>query len=209
MRGRTRVRAACAGMAAVVGGLSGLILWQAAGYDRTAAALTLSAVLLAVALHEGGHIGAARVLGVPICGVRMGLFGIRLRLGGLLSYRQEGLIAAGGPAVNLLTALCLWPQAAVSDATWDGLFCLASVGLAAVNLLPVRGLDGGRILRCLLAFFFGDGVADGVLGVTTAVFLLLIWFALGYLLLRTGEEAGMFLFFSAMMLRALRERAPL
>ena len=187
----------------VVGGVLLLLRWMTRG-DRAEVGITLAVVLLAALIHEGGHLGAAWLLGVPVRGVRMGLLGARLELGGLLSYRQESLIAAAGPTVNFLTAAMLWSRVAVWDAGWGSRLCMVSVGLAAVNLLPVRGLDGGRILRCLLASLFGVSVADGVVGVTTATCLFAAWLAFGYLLLRTGDEAGMFLFFSLMVLQAIR-----
>ncbi|MBQ5725513.1 MAG: hypothetical protein IIV80_05100, partial [Clostridia bacterium] len=120
----------------VVGGVLLLLRWMTRG-DRAEVGITLAVVLLAALIHEGGHIGMARLLGVPVRGVRMGLLGARLELGGLLSYRQESLIAAAGPVVNFLTAAMLWSRVAVWDTGWGSRLCMVSVGLAAVNLLPV------------------------------------------------------------------------
>ena len=63
-----------------------------------------------------------------------------------LSYTKEALAAFAGPAVNLiLTALC-------AQTRWY-LFAGLNLSLGLFNLLPVRMLDGGRILSCLLNAF--------------------------------------------------------
>lgn len=63
-----------------------------------------------------------------------------------LSYFKEALAAFAGPAVNLiLTALCV-------QARWY-LFAGLNLSLGLMNLLPIRMLDGGRILTCLLCAF--------------------------------------------------------
>ena len=72
---------------------------------RPAALLLLG---LAALIHELGHLAAAVACGVRITGMRLDLFGARLELPGLLSYRQELLVALGGPAANLLTATVLF-----------------------------------------------------------------------------------------------------
>lgn len=97
--------------------------------------------LLALTLHELGHLAVLGLFRRPVRGLTLGAGGARIETGDL-TRRQEALSAAAGPAVNLLTAaltLRLWP-----------VFSLVSLGLAAVNLLPLYPLDGGRILRAAL-----------------------------------------------------------
>ena len=61
--------------------------------------------LVAVLIHEGGHLIAARCLGIPIAALHLSLPGARLvPANPLLSYRDEWLLCAAGPAANLLTA---------------------------------------------------------------------------------------------------------
>ena len=66
------------------------------------AALLLAggAAVWAALIHELGHLAAAVACGVRITGMRLDLFGARLELPGLLSYRQELLVALGGPAAG-------------------------------------------------------------------------------------------------------------
>ena len=63
------------------------------------------AALLAAALHELGHIGAARACRVRFASLKLNIFGASLSSSGEIpSYRQEIAIAACGPAVNLFCA---------------------------------------------------------------------------------------------------------
>ncbi len=157
-------------------------------------------IAAAAALHEGGHLLAARSAGVRMGLFRLDLFGARMHLSGVVSYGREAWIAAAGPLVNGVSAALVYPLCCRSIPSGGGvlsgafLFWVASLGLAAINLLPVRSLDGGRILRCLLASIAGEGVADGVVTATTALCLGALWLISVYALLRVGECLGLFAF---------------
>lgn len=98
-------------------------------------------LLLCIAVHESGHLAALRLAGAPVLGFRLSLRGAVIRTG-LMSYGQEAVCAAAGPAASLLLGAGL--LRAVPEAG------LLSLGLATVNLLPLYPLDGGRILAAVL-----------------------------------------------------------
>ncbi len=138
--------------------------------------LLMLALFACVLLHELGHSLAARGFGVPTREI------VLLPIGGvaLLSRMprkpmQELLIAAAGPAVNVVILGALLPVAgfamvaagldprAGADALLTAaktpsleafLFWLTSANffLVAFNLIPAFPLDGGRMLRAALAF---------------------------------------------------------
>jgi stage IV sporulation protein FB len=97
--------------------------------------------LLAMILHEGGHLLAARLLGVRVksCSIRWK---------GLCTIREAGppvknlLISLAGPAANVIMMLIshLSPT-----------FGIANACFAFFNILPIEGADGERALRCWLA----------------------------------------------------------
>lgn len=92
--------------------------------------------LLAMVLHELGHLVTARVLGVKVHRVGVCLKGIYiLREAG--APEQNIRISMAGPLVNVLL-LALWPVAP--------LFAMANLLCAASNLLPLPGTDGYRIM---------------------------------------------------------------
>lgn len=166
-------------------------------------------VAAAILLHEVGHMIAARLCGVRMSALHIDLFGARLRLAGTVSYRHEAVIAAAGPAVNLLSAAVLLAVTRMDISTCLGgngvmeAFVLASLGLAAVNLLPVRSLDGGRVLYCILAPLCGERVADAVLVLGTALCLGGLWVFSVYALLRVGEMLSLFAFSICLLCRMM------
>jgi Zn-dependent protease/CBS domain-containing protein len=125
-------------------------------------------LFLCVLLHEFGHIFTARAFGVPTPYVTL------LPIGGVAQLEripeepwEEFLIAIAGPLVNVVITILLVAFAgaqlnpstagAVDNAHIAMVDRLASVNLflALFNLIPAFPMDGGRVLRALLASRFG------------------------------------------------------
>lgn len=181
------------GLAAVyaaraTGGLEALTAWLSRGWGIPAAML----------LHELGHLTAAGLWGVRVGGLRLDLLGARLSLRGTVSYGQELAVAAGGPTVNLLTAAMAAPAAEGDGGV--AMLAVASVCLGLVNLLPVAGLDGGRILSCALSLCLGPRAGDGVLRLTSAAVTGCLWLLSVYALLRGGQLLTLFGFSLCLLL---------
>ena len=146
--------------------------WSAYGEGGGRAALISVVFLLGlfgcVLLHEFGHILMARRFGVRTPDVLL------LPIGGLARLermpeepRQELLIAIAGPAVTLGIALGLFGLLRLFGAPLEsdqlapgqpGLLqkiMWVNVALLLFNLLPVFPMDGGRVLRALLAMRLG------------------------------------------------------
>lgn len=130
--------------------------------EISAGALLLAAVLYyldgqgifplsmaACALHELGHWLIIRLLGGRVAALRITCVGAEMRLSDRqpLGYVRQMAAALAGPAANLAAAWC-----AARLGTETG-YCFAGINLAlaAFNLLPAGGLDGGRSLWCVLA----------------------------------------------------------
>ena len=145
-----------------------LIGWLAIGYyaeagSAAAAGRVLFILLLfaCVVLHEFGHALAAKAFGINTPDITL------LPIGGVARLErmpeepgQELIIAAAGPAVNVVIALGLWLvigwSPAADPAVFEGSNLLMklmqiNVWLVLFNLLPAFPMDGGRILRALLA----------------------------------------------------------
>ena len=142
--------------------------------------------LLACALHELGHWAALRALGARVRRVRLTAVGAEMEVDRTLSYGGELLAALDGPGANLALAL------AFSPLTGGGLFAGLNLALACFNLLPVGQMDGGRVLRCVLAWLMGPARAHW-LGARLDRFLTAGLLLMGGLLVCFGGTATLFL----------------
>ncbi len=122
-------------------------------------------VFLCVVLHEFGHIAAARYFGIKTPDITL------LPIGGLARLErnptrplEEFVIAIAGPLVNVVIAGLVfmliggtlgWEQLlAPQDPRVDFLARLAGVNIFLVvfNMIPAFPMDGGRVLRAILAW---------------------------------------------------------
>lgn len=72
-----------------------------------------------------------------------------------------------------------------------------------LNLLPIRAFDGGRMLACALSARWDPAVADRVLTATSLLFLLLLFAAASYFLLRAGDGLSLWCFSMSLFSRFL------
>jgi len=162
------------------------LVWIWAAYYRSGGAeqawqgvLFVALLFACVVLHELGHAFAARHYGVKTPDITLWPFG------GIASLEripekpsQELVVALAGPAVNVVIAALLL---LVLAATWPGDLPLddlskiedpgtsmlvklagANIFLVVFNLIPAFPMDGGRVLRALLAMTMGFGRATAV-----------------------------------------------
>jgi Zn-dependent protease/CBS domain-containing protein len=125
---------------------------------------TLAAVglFVGVVLHELGHSLVARRYGIEIQSIRLWLFGGVAQLAKMPEdWKQELYVALAGPAVSILLGVGAFVGFQFLPADGGtvlaavkflvGYLALMNVALAGFNMLPGFPMDGGRVLRALLA----------------------------------------------------------
>jgi Zn-dependent protease/CBS domain-containing protein len=125
---------------------------------------TLAAVglFVGVVLHELGHSLMARRYGVEIESIRLWLFGGVAQLASMPEdWKQELYVALAGPVVSVLLGVGAFGAFQFLPADGGtglaavkflvGYLALMNVALAGFNMLPGFPMDGGRVLRALLA----------------------------------------------------------
>jgi Zn-dependent protease/CBS domain-containing protein len=121
-------------------------------------AVAATGLFAGVLIHEFGHSLVARRYGYEIDSITLWLFGGVARLVQMPEdWRHELVIAVAGPVVSVVLGVL---SAVVLFAVPPGLpavrfvaayLALTNVTLAVFNMLPGFPMDGGRVLRALLA----------------------------------------------------------
>ncbi len=133
-------------------------------------ALFIGAVFACVLAHEFGHAAAAAYYGIKTTDITLMVVGGVARLASLPQRPvQELVIAVAGPAVNVVIGAGLFAALAVGqlfvvEPTGVALTVLlfaqnlliANIVLVLFNMLPAFPMDGGRVLRSLLAMRQGN-----------------------------------------------------
>ena len=160
-----------------------------------------------VVLHELGHAMAARRYGVSTRDITLLPIGGLARLERMPEKPSEELVVAlAGPAVNVVIAgvlaAILWPfggvEGIVSGESILHSLLRVNLLLVAFNLLPAFPMDGGRVLRSLLAmrmeYVRATDIAARVGQVMAVLFALM-----GLLVLQNPflVLVGVFVFFAA------------
>lgn len=175
------------------------------------------ALFLCVVLHEFGHALAARRYGIRTPDITLYPIGGIARLERMpKTPSHELVVAAAGPLVNvviavvLLTALGGLPSVEqlgdfgeMTPRSFLGRLALVNIMLVVFNLIPAFPMDGGRMLRALLAMAMPRptatrwaatigqliAVAGALLAVSVGMWWLLI--IAGFVFFAAGQEASM------------------
>jgi len=177
--------------------------------------MLILAIFMCVVLHEYGHALMARRYGIPTRDI------ILLPIGGVARLEkmpskpiQELWVALAGPAVNVVIVVALYVWLKLT-ASWEPLqnvtvtagpflerLMAVNIFMIIFNMIPAFPMDGGRVLRAILAIRMEYGRATGLaasIGQGIAVFFGLVGFFYNpfliliaiFVWIGAGQEAGM------------------
>jgi Zn-dependent protease len=174
--------------------------------DAAWAVLLVLAVFVCVVLHEFGHSLQVRRYGIAVRDI------ILLPIGGMARAeripddpKQEIVVAISGPLVNFALALILFavlmirrePLTLENDLVVNLLFI--NIALGTFNLIPAFPMDGGRILRGLLAtkmdYLRATRLAKNVGQIVAVLFVIIGFVDTSFIML---PLIAVFIFFGAM-----------
>ncbi len=115
-------------------------------------------LFVGVVLHELGHSLVSIRYGYPIDSITLWIFGGLARLTDQPEdWKQEFTIAVAGPIVSVGIGIASYLLVLAVPPSFDGAvfvfayLALLNVALAGFNMIPAFPMDGGRVLRALLA----------------------------------------------------------
>ncbi len=153
----------------------------------------LLACFSAAFIHELGHMAAAKLLSVDLSHIKLDVLGARLNTTGrLCSYPTLIVLCLAGPLVNFLCFALSLPFIRSVDLVRE--FGLASLSLGLLNLIPIEGFDGGRILQSLLSSILPITAVLRICSFLSFISLLCMWLFSVWLILRTGSSLTLFVF---------------
>lgn len=133
-------------------------------YDMAFVAMLIGSIFL----HELGHAWGCIVQGVPVRRIMIHGGGGFCEHARSPSYREQELIVAMGPIVNLalwalasLAAPMVGPPVLAWALSW---LALINLFLALFNMLPVHPLDGGKLFQLALLRFLPSATATRISG---------------------------------------------
>ena len=169
--------------------------------DRTGYMLP---TLFAVVIHEAAHLFAMWVLDCAPLSVRLIPASVQINKKFSFSQRNDILIAAAGPAANLLLCGCLYFNYAAFGNMTVLYYSLLNLIIGCFNLLPVRGLDGGTILYNVILKFKGQEKSALTMQIITLILAVAVIFVAVTLTFRHRFNisiyiVGIYLFVMALM----------
>ena len=146
---------------------------------------TAVSVFISVAVHETGHIVFILLSGDTIREIRIDPFGLTIkRTGSIDSYKMNMIIYLAGPLFNFLLS-------AVSYLSGHTYISEISLFYGAMNLLPVSGFDGGKVLSLILQKHLPFKY-EAVLKAISGSMIFILWTAAVFVMLKSGDFVSLF-----------------
>lgn len=148
--------------------LSALLFMDKTGF------MTVS--LLAVLVHEAGHIFMMKRLNCAPSYISFNLWGMLISGVKFCSVKENILIAISGPFANFLFSALFYCFYKFDFGFCFAVFSAVQFLVGALNILPIKGLDGGTVLReiCLSVLKKNGGIVFSLISIISASAVLVV-----------------------------------
>lgn len=143
-------------------------------FDKTGLILP---TLFAVFLHETGHLFMMWLRGLSPKRIKLIPASVQITNAFTKGYSSDIVIALAGPMANLLFFGVFYYNHICYGNLGTLYFALLNLVIGGYNLLPIRGLDGGTVLYCILCRFCEVNKAELVLKLVSVFFGVVVIFA--------------------------------
>ena len=144
----------------------------------------LGLIFLSILLHEAGHLLVMALFGIAIERITVLPIGIDIkRRHKCISYEKDIILALAGIAVNLSVFFIFKKY---------GFFAYTNLLYALINLIPIKGLDGGNALEAFLLSVCEYDRVERVLNAVSFIFLILLWMLGIYILFILNGNISIF-----------------
>lgn len=168
---------------------------------------TLFVTYIIMILHELAHLAAAKGIGLRTAYIAFFPFGVNLKLKNTIVYSlaDEIILYIAGPLSNIFMAVLA--KMFLKEFFWFEDFYYKNIILCAVNLLPVLPLDGGVILKKIIAAKAGYKNSVTIMKILSAVMVVVGGIFLYHIhLLKYNFSACFFIAFLAGNLFTVKEK---
>ncbi len=151
----------------------------------------------AILIHELGHILAAILCHVPFRGIRFFGMGIEIAFDfSSCSYVVEVFVHLAGSMFGLICGI-LWYRIFQNT-----LFLGISFFLSVINLLPIRGFDGGGVVGVLFPLIFPLDVAEKLTHTVSILTVCFLFLCVVWIEVRVGANLELLFFLISVMIGA-------
>jgi len=133
-------------------------------------------LLGAIAFHEGGHLYAAKLMGLKTKGFYLipGLGGAALIAERYQRYSQMAFVLLAGPIAGWLLALIFFGLYLLTGSYFIGVSAYWMAFLNLFNLLPIALLDGGQLVESIV-YSINDTLGTWFITISYIIGAFIIW----------------------------------
>ena len=149
--------------------------------------------LFAVLIHETGHLFAMWASDCAPKEIRLIPASVQIIEKYGTPSKKQAWIIISGPLANIAIGAALYINFYLNSSRFSAVFALLNAVMAIFNLLPVSGLDGGRLIELLLSLKIGDYAAGRTVNIITIIMAIVLFFIGIMLVIRGNANLSVFI----------------